>query len=1196
MSLIRVILIIILFCSHMSTYAQNKYDVGAIVETHDHLWILNDVEREDSNFVLSWKVKDKGRGKSFVVPENIFIKDHKTGKMFFPKYISSSKSKTKKFKSTIVKMSFPPIGDNETVISIFSSPSFYVDSLIIPGADDYFNFSGELILSDPRYRIPIYNHHSIATREDSINYSDSLFYKGIAFYKKKDYQRALICFEKCYAFDKLLDNYYWFFSVTKREYNDYSRMWLGHCYYKVGEPQLAQEYSDDYKLEPYDRAVVSKSDSIYNRINEFNFKPISELEVIYDYLKMCAFDSITFGNNHYRYAQSLYELGQAYSSHRDFCKSMMIFQKAYDIIVGIDEDNWLAKSILEEMAKVEHEKGNIIAAIQYLEKSLGIKDGDFSIIKDFAFLSRYDRLANYYSEIGKWENAIILARNRVDYWKAKSKNSKVNNENYISALKSLATTLSNSGKVKDALRVFMSAIESDTLDKYDLMDLGLYFYELGDYESTNKYYQEAFKDSLNMSEYHHNQLAIYYSTIGDFKKAIEIEKAIVDTVSRQNLSYSNVYNGYTSYTTYLSNLASFYFAVEQYDSALVCENKSLEIKERYTAPNSEDIAYSNLNIGRCLGEKGNRDDAIKHILLAYNVFKTQKQKLLLNRSLEYLSRYSFKNSDKENLVRYIRELLSLASEDLLSTFQELTYNERSRYIEKYSDLLNGLIPMYAYFVRSDSLTSMAYDATLLIKGALLNSEKIVNRLIRESNDASLNNIWLKLRAEKYILSKQLESDSMDRQSNTDSLQNVIYNLEDSLIIKCKEYGDITKSMKLKWQDIQKSLSSQDIAIEVLSFPIENDSVMYAALTLRKEDKSPKLITLFEEKQLKNISDTFCYQSEDMARLVWGPLFPELQGMKNIYFSPSGALYNIGIEYLPGMEDYNIYRLSSTRELVNRGEINVNNRAVLYGGLDYYAAIDTTTLIKRSTIMDEPYKERANVRGMGLRGGKEYLKHTKIEVDKIGDELSKAKWVCLMDTASLGTEESFKSLSGKNANILHIATHGFYYTQEELDDKDYQFMVLNNQRASTEDKALTRTGLIMSGANHILEGEKLPDSVEDGILTAKEIANVDLRGLDLVVLSACQTGLGDISQGEGVFGLQRGFKKAGANSILMSLWEVNDEATQILMTQFYKNLVSGQSKRQSLRSAQKYLREYNNGCYNEPKYWAAFILLDGIEKN
>jgi Uncharacterized protein conserved in bacteria len=332
----------------------------------------------------------------------------------------------------------------------------------------------------------------------------------------------------------------------------------------------------------------------------------------------------------------------------------------------------------------------------------------------------------------------------------------------------------------------------------------------------------------------------------------------------------------------------------------------------------------------------------------------------------------------------------------------------------------------------------------------------------------------------------------------------------------------------------------------------------------------------------------------MTDLVWKPLLQELEGVKNIYFSPSGALYNIGIEYLPGMEDYNIYRLSSTRELVKGNETITGNRAVLYGGLDYYAEFDTTS--RNQTMPDYAFVEHADVRSMDLRGGKQFLKHTKDEVVVINNELNKANWTCQLDTLSLGTEESFKSLSGKKVNTLHIATHGFYYTQEEADNTGYKFLQFDNRFTSVEDKSLTRSGLIMAGANHILEGEELPDNVEDGILTAKEIADVDLRGLDLVVLSACQTGLGDISQGEGVFGLQRGFKKAGANSILMSLWEVEDEATQILMTQFYKNLVSGQSKHQSLKSAQRYLREYNAGQYNKPEYWAAFILLDGIEKN
>ncbi|MCO7111772.1 CHAT domain-containing protein [Bacteroides uniformis] len=113
---------------------------------------------------------------------------------------------------------------------------------------------------------------------------------------------------------------------------------------------------------------------------------------------------------------------------------------------------------------------------------------------------------------------------------------------------------------------------------------------------------------------------------------------------------------------------------------------------------------------------------------------------------------------------------------------------------------------------------------------------------------------------------------------------------------------------------------------------------------------------------------------------------------------------------------------------------------------------------------------------------------------------------------------------------------------------------------------------------------MPEGLEDGILTAKELAGLDLRGLDLVVLSACQTGLGEIT-GDGVFGLQRGFKKAGANTLLMSLWKVDDNATQLLMTQFYKNLLAGKSKFESLREAQKYVRDYEVEIETTPdKRW------------
>ena len=200
----------------------------------------------------------------------------------------------------------------------------------------------------------------------------------------------------------------------------------------------------------------------------------------------------------------------------------------------------------------------------------------------------------------------------------------------------------------------------------------------------------------------------------------------------------------------------------------------------------------------------------------------------------------------------------------------------------------------------------------------------------------------------------------------------------------------------------------------------------------------------------------------------------------------------------------------------------------------------------------------------------------------------------------GTEESFKQLDGTRPKLMHIATHGFFLTEEEakkswLTSPKMLLMAENPLKASrpVEDKPMTRSGLLLSGCNHAIQHEQIPESEEDGILTAQEISTLDLRGLDLVVLSACQTGLGDVVSGEGVFGLQRGFKKAGAKTILMSLGKVDDEATRILMVEFYRNLMNGMTKWQSLKDAQQYLRKVDNGKYDAPKYWASFIMLDGL---
>ena len=601
------------------------------------------------------------------------------------------------------------------------------------------------------------------------------------------------------------------------------------------------------------------------------------------------------------------------------------------------------------------------------------------------------------------------------------------------------------------------------------------------------------KDMILSDDYVHSlmTLAEAYNSLDLFDKSRQIYKRVYD-LQKQYLDKNNIYD--------LEILAI---------SAVIANELQ------------EGLSLHQILKNRIMQEKGE-----KRIDYAKVVYRLSELYYLLN--------------DYENAIKNIMEVFPIMRGELAKSFFQLEDNERADFWNKYYYVFSESLPRMCYSSPNPTFSWLMFDATLLSKGILLNTERVRKKLLQ--NEASVE--------------------------------------------------DFGKPFFLNWRDIRAKLKDDDIAIEIVKVSLYNKKPAYVALTIRRQYEWPRMTTLFTEDEIKQVPDTLYYQCKEMTNLVWTPLLPELEGIKNIYFSPSGALYNIGIEYLPGMEDFNIFRLSSTRELVTGKRIRTGNSAVLYGGLDYYAKLDT--LNRSLATPNDTFVEHIDVKGINIRGGRNRLPHTKEEVENIATELRKANWTCLLDTMSLGTEESFKSLSGMGTNTLHIATHGFYYTPEKANETGYKFLQLDNQTASAEDKALTRSGLIMSGANLVLEHKELPDNIEDGILTAKEIADVDLRGLDLVVLSACQTGLGDISQGEGVFGLQRGFKKAGANTILMSLWKVNDKATKTLMIQFYKNWLMGYSKRNALRLAQKHLREIEGGKYNEPKYWAAFILLDGID--
>lgn len=324
-------------------------------------------------------------------------------------------------------------------------------------------------------------------------------------------------------------------------------------------------------------------------------------------------------------------------------------------------------------------------------------------------------------------------------------------------------------------------------------------------------------------------------------------------------------------------------------------------------------------------------------------------------------------------------------------------------------------------------------------------------------------------------------------------------------------------------------------------------------------------------------------SQSLLSLCWEPLSRYVHSNESVFYIPAGTLHLLSLESIPISSDsvlgdkYHFVRLSSTREICMRDSRKIDpTSAVLYGGLYYDVDL---------SVMDAESKKYDLSRLFALRGNSitgdsiyRYLPMTREEVNDISELLGRCRIDTTVYVGSSGTEESFADLDGRAPQIIHMATHGFYYTPRNAE---------NISRLAGYQNAMLLSGLIMSGGNAGWKKAALPEGVLDGVMTADNISRLNLKGADLVVLSACETGMGNINF-EGVFGLQRAFKKAGVQTLVMSLWGVSDWTTKEFMVHFYKNLTdNGWNKRKAFEDAKALVRKN----YPEPFYWAGFVMLD-----
>lgn len=757
-------------------------------------------------------------------------------------------------------------------------------------------------------------------------------------------------------------------------------------------------------------------------------------------------------------------------------------------------------------------------------------------------------------------------------------------------------------------------LSSDNIHYSEIVrDLGLYCSYLGNYQDAIKFgtmavkeeFPYAYSDSPQGYFMSLNNLATYYGLVGyyyGFEDAYKYElKTLQYLVDKSEDIAPTIIESPES--PILFNLAKSYYANGNYTKSLEI---GLKAKEN-TDKGARKILIADIYklLASIYQRLGKVEEALNYAIHANDILKEsgRDDDLALANSYDILAGIYSDMQKHEKAEEMARSSINLKYQNIIHNFVNLSSDDRTSYWIQYSSWFSESYPNYFFQSKIQDATELYNKSALFAKGILLNADTEMSKLILESGDYKALTKYQKILTNRSLLSKNNSNDNTDMKMSMDSLRMETDKLERELIQECKVYGDYTKTMRTTWQDVQTALKPNDIAIEFLSFPYFGSTfnkTLYAALILRKDDTSPQFISLFDEAELDTISNDV--YSDKLYELIWKPIEQYLSGVDNVYFSPSGKLYNINIEIIPEIVDKNngknYYRVSSTRLIAHPYHSSITHgHTIIYGGLDYNTSVSNLIADSKSYTNKEP-QFRGNANDIELRSGWDYLPATLDEANSIGSTMRSYKIPTIIYTDTIGTEASFKSLDGQLNKIIHLATHGFYYSERDSTKMkkariDYMLNQINiKSRSYIEDYSLTRSGLLLAGCNNILRGYNVPDDVEDGILFAKEIASMNLKNVDLVTLSSCDSGLGDIT-GEGVLGLQRAFKKAGVNTLLMSLNKVDDEATQILMVEFYKNLMSGKTKYQSLKDAQTHLRTIENGKYAAPKYWASFIMLDGL---
>jgi CHAT domain-containing protein len=711
------------------------------------------------------------------------------------------------------------------------------------------------------------------------------------------------------------------------------------------------------------------------------------------------------------------------------------------------------------------------------------------------------------------------------------------------------------------------------------------YYTLGDLDKAEANVLKAIASQEKLFTRNHievaksiSQLALIKFYKGDNKQTVEklmIESRTImaDKLGKENPQYAEI----------LKNVAVLYISEKKYDIAFSSLTQAEVIWQTKTG------TKNNINAASIYTLTGDVYYQLRNYKKAeefYNKAKDLFEKFFSSNHPEYvkvlskLSKVYYMEKDYKRSKKMIEESLNNYEGYIKDFFPALSERQKAKYwntikndFEFYNTLAFGNLEDFK------DLTRKVYDYQLLTKALLLSSSIKIRERIQNSSDENLKNQysnWIQKKEQLTLALSMSPAQLAENEIDPGVLQQEVERLEKTLSEQSDLFGQDFETKRITYDDVKKSLKPNEVAVEMVRYRYFNhtltDSVIYAALYGRSDLSRPKAILLPDGKKMETryfkfyrnaitgkIKDPYSYG------VFWEPLQREIGQAATLYLSPDGIYNQLNLESIGTpdgryvIDNSNIVLVSNTkdiylRKIKTRSE-SKENTASMFGNPAFYLTASADNEITA-------------------------LPGTEKEVEQLKFMLKQKGWTTTEYIERTATEEKIKELN--SPKIFHIATHGFYRPTEQITLEEE---IEGNEAVLTQNP-LMRTGLLLKGAGDLLDKTDYNYNMESGILTAQEAMSLNLDKTDLVVLSACETGLGDLEAGEGVFGLQRAFLVAGAKVLIMSMFKVDDDATQKLMLRFYQKWLNSGNLRQSFTDSKKELRTE----YPEPIYWGAFMMI------